>query len=655
MTRKFAFKICCPIFLFNLIFIATVACGSSNEPAAPQPPAVEKEAAVATATPLPEAVPTEETASESSTTNQETSTDQETSAQTTTETEPSEATPETSTEISAPAPAAQSTPLPPAELRGVWISEEDILNPEKIKEILDRVETGGFNTLFVSVFAFGEGYYNSALLQKTSALDDPNFDPLAALIQEAHPRNMEVHAWYAIGPVGAYDGSPGPILTEHPEWGTVGIDGGRGSYWLNFTRPDVREFVGDIMLEVIENYDIQGIHLDYIRYPNRTLGFDNYSAQTFKEQSGIDLETLRYATLPAFGFFEGYSLSNPTTAQTIAYLDDIGPAVLLNQYGQGQVILLNWNAGRRDIVASTEIFKRSLDLLQSDNGRPIYLLESKTNKDEFGGSDFRNVRDWLRDLGYIFNIIEEDEIANLDLASVLVMPNIYVMTDEVAANLATYVEQGGHMIFVDGPIYAIDNENIQAITGMSQAGEEFEDETLLLASGQHPLIPNNPNASLDFDEYEALDDTWQQFRKEGINQLVSEVYQRIKNSDPNVKFSAAVFPNYYSASRVLQDWYTWVENENIDFVIPMSYDADITELALDVAEWKFEVPGGFERVIPGLAVADFNQSDEPLKPTANILKEISTVKSEGAKGVVIFSIDYANDEILNALHQGPFN
>ena len=88
----------------------------------------------------------------------------------------------------------------------------------------------------------------------------------------------------------------------------MGIDGSQSANWLNFTRPDVRNFIGDVMLEVINNYNVQGIHFDYIRYPHRNLGFDDYSAQIFMEEDGIDLETLRYSTLPAFGFFSGYPL-----------------------------------------------------------------------------------------------------------------------------------------------------------------------------------------------------------------------------------------------------------------------------------------------------------------------------------------------------------
>ncbi len=562
---------------------------------------------------------------------------------------------EATTETEPLSPAPINTPVPPVELHGVWMSAENITTPERIQETLERVVAGGFNAIFVNVFAWGESYYNSALLQKTTAVEDPDFDPLAHLIEEAHRRNLEVHTWYIVGPAGPYGGGPGPIFSQHPEWGAVGIDGSQSTYWFNFTRPDVRNFIGDVMLEMVNNYNIQGIHFDYIRYPNRNLGFDDYSAQAFKEASGLDLETLRYPTLPAFGFFRGNPLGEPATAETLAYFENGIPAVLLNTYGQGQVILLNWDAARRDVMASTEILKRSLTFLRSNDQTAIYLMESETNKNTFGGNDFRKVRAWLDDIGHSFEIIEETDIGNLTAGSVLVMPNVYVITPEVAASLALYVEQGGNIIFVDGPVYAIEDENIQAITGMSGLEDAFEEESLLLAVEEHPLIPNNPDASQNFEEYEALDDMWQKFRKEGINRLVAEVYRRVKDNDPNVQISAAVYPGKHAAGRVLQDWHNWVQNENIDFVIPMAYSANISYFTLNVAEWKSEVPGGFDRVIPGLAVADFDQSDEPLKPVDNILNEISIVKLGGARGVVLFSIDYIDDEILNSLRQGPFS
>ena len=103
------------------------------------------------------------------------------------------------------------------------------------------------------------------------------------------------------------------------------------------------------------NYDVDGIHFDYTRYPRSQFGFDPYSADLFAEEYGLDLETLRYPELPAYARFEGNPLIWPNTAQVLAEFDNGQPAVLLNHYGAGQAILLNWMASQRETVATSEI------------------------------------------------------------------------------------------------------------------------------------------------------------------------------------------------------------------------------------------------------------------------------------------------------------
>jgi len=408
-----------------------------------------------------------------------------------------------------------------------------------------------------------------------------------------------------------------------------------------------------LIAEVAQNYPVQGVHLDYVRYPNRNLGFDDYTVQELKKETGLDLQNLRYPTLPAYGFFEGNPLSQPTTAQTLAYFDNGVPAVLLNSYGQGQVILLNWNATRRDVMASTEILNRSLEFLRSEGQSPVYLLESATNAAEYGGGSFRAVYAWLQDIGEAPEVIEEGDIANLSPDSILVLPNVYLISASTAADLAAYVKQGGNLIMIDGPVRAIENKTVQALTGMGSTGDYFEEETLLVADGEHPLIPYNPAGSTDLADYEAVDEQWREFRQQGINRLVAEVMSGSK-PPPQTQVSAAVYPNKEAAKRVLQDWYSWLENGKIDFVVPMAYVNSNPPLLLDMTEWATQVPGGLTHLIPGLASADFDQDNEPRKSIDDIVTEINIVKTGGASGVVLFSLDYMDDEILQGLKQGPF-
>ena len=67
---------------------------------------------------------------------------------------------------------------------------------------------------------------------------EPDYDRLAYVIEQAHERGIAVHAWIDAGPM-SFNGEPGPVLVEHPEWAMMGPEGQQIN-WLNYTRPDVR-------------------------------------------------------------------------------------------------------------------------------------------------------------------------------------------------------------------------------------------------------------------------------------------------------------------------------------------------------------------------------------------------------------------------------
>ncbi len=214
---------------------------------------------------------------------------------------------------------AENTPVTTAqvsspELRGVWVQGRSIATREKIDEVLKQAEAGQFNAIFVDVFDSGRAMYPSRLTDQSDKVE-PGFDPLAYLVPEAHRRHIQVQAWFAVGRIGDETGSP--ILSRHPDWGLVGPDGGTIA-WLNFARPDARQFMSYLMLEVVERYGVDGIHFDYTRYPGPEWGFDAYSITAFAQQYGLDLNQLRYADLPAYGQFEANPLTQPGTAQVLA-------------------------------------------------------------------------------------------------------------------------------------------------------------------------------------------------------------------------------------------------------------------------------------------------------------------------------------------------
>jgi len=210
---------------------------------------------------------------------------------------------------------------PLTEGRGIWVVRTQMNSPENIEKVVERCAAAGFNAIFAQVRGRGDAYYKSKTEPRAESLQDQpeDFDPLALIIKLAHAKNIEVHAWmnacYAYSsrnPRQPY--SPKHILARHPEWA---LTNRAGKSLLDYTREELREhnaegvflspcipecrtYLADVYMEVVKNYDIDGIHFDFIRFPFAgasfddpwALGFGPLTRKAFKEEHGIDpLET----------------------------------------------------------------------------------------------------------------------------------------------------------------------------------------------------------------------------------------------------------------------------------------------------------------------------------------------------------------------------
>ncbi|HTR80640.1 MAG TPA: family 10 glycosylhydrolase [Bacteroidota bacterium] len=180
---------------------------------------------------------------------------------------------------------------PKWEVRAVWLTTAggadwpktyDVeAQKRSLVEIFDVLQKKHFNTVFFQVRPRGNTFYKSRYepwaAELTGTLgQDPGWDPLDFAINEAHKRGMELHAWFNVAKV--YNGgepplsSPRHILRSHPEWAQL-YD---GEWWVDMGRPEVRAYTENLIMELVRLYDLDGIHLDYIRYPGEK--FDDWNS-----------------------------------------------------------------------------------------------------------------------------------------------------------------------------------------------------------------------------------------------------------------------------------------------------------------------------------------------------------------------------------------
>jgi uncharacterized lipoprotein YddW (UPF0748 family) len=539
-------------------------------------------------------------------------------------------------------PPSPSSPPPPA-LRGAWVQDDSIASREAIDDTIRRAEAGGFEAIFANVFVHGYTLYDSVIVPKHPQVE-PDFNPLAYLIDQAHRRDIEVHAWFVNGPV-AYRGESW-ILDEHPDWAIVGPDGKTGQ-WLNFTRPDVRQFLGDLMEESVGRYGVDGLHFDFTRYPSPEWGFDAYSLETFNAQHDFDLNMLRYADLPAYGEFSGRPLIEPASAQVLAIFSNGAPAVTLNAYGRGEVVVLNWNAAERSVAAGSEILQRSLHRLLS--GGQVYLLRSETTIAIQGADDYDSNRRWLEDLGWSPLEVDETTIRDLAPGSALVLPNVYDTTPEAAADLADFVQRGGGLVIIGGVGRAIRLDDLQSVTGLRARGDGFSRvELVMTALSQHPLIPISDRLA-DLQVFQTRDEAWKEFRRQGINTFIGDVYRRIKAQHPEVIISVTITADQdQAARRVLQDWRAWLEGGYIDYLIPRGYVDTLAELDAVIADWG-PIMRDNRRVTLGLRSFVGSGGSQTPKSSDQLLAEIEWALAAGSNGIMVFALQDMDDEQLRAL------
>ena len=182
---------------------------------------------------------------------------------------------------------------PTTEIRAVWLTTNWKLDwPQKGKsveeqkkeltDILDQLSVYNINLVLFQVRAQGKAIYNSKIMSKSPYYNSSNsFDPLTFAIEECHKRQMECHAWMTTFPVEKVNKQN---RTKPSYYTKV-----NGYWYLDPARPETKNLLNSIVAELVDNYDIDGIHLDYIRYPdNKKWINDSDSYKKYGNKRPID-------------------------------------------------------------------------------------------------------------------------------------------------------------------------------------------------------------------------------------------------------------------------------------------------------------------------------------------------------------------------------
>ena len=228
--------------------------------------------------------------------------------------------------------ADPSTAQPRAEVRGFWVDTFNtaLNNHADVVTVVSQAMAAKANTIFAQVRRRGDSWYLNSLEPMGDRTPiQAGFDPLQDLLDEAHANGLEVHAFIAVNTIwgrapnlfppenpnhvfnqhGGFDAAtntivPGPnnwlTRTLLPDGSGITYQGHRigSDFWSDPGHPDAAQYTVDVLMHLVRNYDIDGLHLDRIRYPELSvagqtpttgtnIGYNPTSVARFQRRYGI--------------------------------------------------------------------------------------------------------------------------------------------------------------------------------------------------------------------------------------------------------------------------------------------------------------------------------------------------------------------------------
>jgi len=217
--------------------------------------------------------------------------------------------------------AVAPPPLAPSdEVRALWVVRTTLTSPAAVRAMVASARDSGFNTLLVQVRGRGDAYFQGGVEPRPPALvTQATFDPLATAIDSAHAAGLQVHAWLNVNLVAGPDlpSSREHVVYRHPEWLMVpraladdlaAVDVRSPEYLgrlARYTRSRPNELEGlyvspvdpaaaayttAVIRDVAERYAVDGVHLDYIRYPEDDFDYGRDTLDAFRRSVLTDLK-----------------------------------------------------------------------------------------------------------------------------------------------------------------------------------------------------------------------------------------------------------------------------------------------------------------------------------------------------------------------------
>ncbi len=187
--------------------------------------------------------------------------------------------------------------LSPREIRGVWMTSNDfntLKDRAKLQDAISQLRRLNFNTIYPVVWNSGYVTYPSAVaknagIQPFVLKGSDGHDILANLVAQAHSQGLQVIPWFEFGFMAP---ATSELALNHPQWLTQKRDGSQTSIndtgevaWLNPFNPKVQQFITDLVLETVTQYDVDGIQFDDHMSLPYEFGYDKDTVALYNQET----------------------------------------------------------------------------------------------------------------------------------------------------------------------------------------------------------------------------------------------------------------------------------------------------------------------------------------------------------------------------------
>lgn len=550
--------------------------------------------------------------------------------------------------------------IPEFETRALWVTPRAFATADAADELIARCQRARLNLILPNVMVYQTVAFQSSRFAG-KVLAAKQFDPLAYLIRRCRAADIRIEPWCCVYYEGARQDRTEPL---HPQW-TVRSFAGRpfSQNFLSPAHPEVNPYLLAVIKDLLA-YDIDGIHLDYIRYPGGAFDYSDAARRAFQAAKGFDpqdfLDHPERIVPAAEEKFPVRVLQPNSHAERVwettaiertldqarlgyAFVSE-SPENLDRLRTPGLLIVCSYSEIPADMIAALERYvARGGNLLWAEPpGRD--LAESAALRELLGLTATRG-------LGARRVALQPPA----DPALARALPATPFRVDYTSA----LVPGGGSSAarYDDGQIAAVLNRHGRGRV-LTLGFHLMKSTSPVVATISREIVhwfKTEAGAGLD-DPLAPKRAEWFTWRGDRVTELVRDLSAAAKAKNPKLVISSSGGPSPFEFFSCYRDAGRWLAEGINDELFPMNYTTDPVALGEMLTLQTASAPANCRsRIFPGLQlyhkrVVDGKTVTESLD-AGIVIRQLEVVREHGYQGFCLFASDYLSDNLINALGQ----